>query len=123
MSSDLLITDEKGLLIVAVRVDHPAEVRRRIETILAVANTYDKPPDTVPSVCCKPLSELVAADLDKLAHFIEWSGVRDLNIGDVVSPPLANSGGDSGGQRASGGAGPAEPSTSDASSRTEGPDA
>jgi hypothetical protein len=100
MSSDRLTAgDEKGLLIVAVRVDHPVDVQNRIKTVLALANTYDKSPDTTPSVWCKPQSELMAMDLDKLAYFIDWRGVRDLNVGDVVSPSVAYADGDADGQR------------------------
>lgn len=77
---------EKVLLLVAVRAD-AEEVRRRVELVLAVAATYDQPPETTASIWAKPVSELVAADFDRLAGFIGPDGVRDLNVGDVVSPP------------------------------------
>lgn len=78
---------EKGLLLVAVRVDHPPqEMRRRIQTILAAMATYEQPPDTEACVFAKPVDELVAADLDCLAHFMGWDAVRRLNVGDVASP-------------------------------------
>ena len=75
---------EKGLLIVAVRVDDSRDVQRRMETILAAMSTREQPPDTTATAWCKPLSDLVAADLDRLAEFMGWPAVRDLNVGDVA---------------------------------------
>ena len=89
---------ERGLLLVAVRVDHPAEVRRRIETVLAVAATYERPAETEAAVWCKSLGELVASDLDALAGLIGWDATRRLNVGDVVTN-LAGAGQAEAGQR------------------------
>lgn len=82
---DTRVPSDRGLLLVAVRVDHPAEIRRRIETVLAVAATYDRPPDTQAAVFYKPLAELVANDFDALAYFVGVDSTRRLNIGDVAS--------------------------------------
>lgn len=76
--------DDKALIVVAIRADH-REVHRRLQTILAVAGTYDKPPDTEACVFAREVSELVATDLDHLAYFMGWEGVRRLNVGDVVA--------------------------------------
>jgi hypothetical protein len=79
---------EKGLLVIACRVDNADEIRKRVETVLAVAATYDRPPDTTPVAWAKPLSELVASDLDLLAALVGWRAVEDLNAGFVVSEEL-----------------------------------
>jgi hypothetical protein len=76
--------EKRALLIVAVRTDHPPEIQRRIETILAATATYAEPPETTAAVWAKSIDELTANDLDRLAGFIGWDRVRDLNVGDVV---------------------------------------
>jgi hypothetical protein len=68
------------LVLVALRTDDK-HVQRRLETILSIAASYDEPPDTTPSVWAKPVGELVANDVDRLASFIGWSQVDDLNLG------------------------------------------
>lgn len=72
------------LLLVAVRTDSE-QVQRRIETILAVASTYETPPNTTASVYARPVTELTATDADHLAYFIGREGLRGLNVGDVVA--------------------------------------
>jgi hypothetical protein len=76
---------EHALVIVALRTDDE-HIKRRLDTILACAASYENPPDTSPCVFAMPVGELVASDLDRLAEFIGWDGVRGLNLGaDVVS--------------------------------------
>jgi hypothetical protein len=76
---------EHHLVLVALRSDDK-HAKRRLDTILAAAASYDDPADTESFVTAKPVSELVASDLDRLAAIIGWDGVRGLNLGvDVVS--------------------------------------
>lgn len=75
---------EHHLVLVALRTDD-VHAKRRLDTILAAASTYDTPPDTSAAVFAKPVDELVASDADHLAHFIGWDGFRALNVGDVVA--------------------------------------
>ena len=83
---------ELGLLLVAIRVDHPDDIQRRMNAVLALASTYDRPPNTTPVAWCKSQSELVASDLDHLAALVGWEAVRDLNVGDVVAPASTSEG-------------------------------
>jgi hypothetical protein len=76
---------EQVLLVVAIRTDNE-QVKRRMETILAAATTYEVPPDTEPASFAKPVTELTANDADHLAHFIGRDGFSRLNVGDVVGP-------------------------------------
>lgn len=76
---------DRALLIVAVRTDHPPEIKRRIETILAATATYEQPPDTMAAVFAKSVGELTASDLHRVAAIFGWDRVRDLNLGDVVA--------------------------------------
>lgn len=73
-----------ALVVVAIRTTDP-HIRRRLETILAAAATYDEPPNTEPCVFAKAVDELTASDADHLAYFIGWDGFRGLNVGDAVA--------------------------------------
>ena len=76
---------EHALVLVALRTEDE-HAKRRLDTILAAAASYENPPDTSPCVFACPVGELVAEDLDRLAGFIGWDGVRGLNLGvDVVA--------------------------------------
>lgn len=76
---------DAALVVIALRTTD-RHVQRRLETALSIAASYDEPPDTAPCVFAKPVSELVANDLDRLAEFMGWPAVRDLNLGvDVVT--------------------------------------
>lgn len=72
------------LLLVAIKTDQP-NVKRRIETILAAAQPIQDPPNTEAQVWTREVEDgLVAADLDGLARYFGWNGIRRLNVGDVV---------------------------------------
>jgi hypothetical protein len=76
---------DNALVIVALRTTD-RHIQRRLETALSIAATYDTPPNTAPCVFAKPVGELVASDLDRLAEFMGWPAIRDLNLGvDVVT--------------------------------------
>lgn len=72
----------KGLLVVAVRIDNPPDdVRRRVHTILAAMNTYDKPPGTVPCMFAKSVEDLSRDDLQCLEGLVGGACVEALNLG------------------------------------------
>lgn len=72
--------DPKTLLIVAVRCDHPEEVKRRMQTILAAAASYERPPETVACVFASDITKLDPDDFSALAHFMGRPAVDRLNI-------------------------------------------
>lgn len=73
---------EHGLLIVALRTDQP-DIQRRIAVILNASRPSHDPPETDPVVYFKPEDELVAADLDHLAHFVGMAAVERIGVGRV----------------------------------------
>jgi hypothetical protein len=75
------------LVVVALRTDDE-HAQRRLSTILAAASSYEVPPDTEATVVARPVGELVASDLDRLASIIGWDCVHRLNLDvDVVAEP------------------------------------
>jgi hypothetical protein len=78
-----------ALVLVALRTDDE-HIQRRLNAVLGVAATYDQPPNTEPHVYAKPVDDLVPADLDGLAAFIGWDGVRRLNLGADVANGYLN---------------------------------
>lgn len=80
-----MASSDDVLLLVAVRTDQH-NIKRRMEMILAGADPSQ--PGSNAEVFAKPVDELVAQDLDRLAAIIGWPAVRRLNVGDVVSPPV-----------------------------------
>jgi hypothetical protein len=66
------------LLLVALKTDQP-DIARRIRLILAAAEPIV--PDTEACVFAKDVDELVAADLDALAQFMDPDNIARLRIG------------------------------------------
>lgn len=70
-----------ALVVVALRTDD-RHLERRIRSILAIAQTYDDPPNTQASVFAKYVHELTPNELGALEILITVPGVKLLNLFD-----------------------------------------
>lgn len=66
---------------VALRTDD-RHLERRLKAILAVAQTYDDPPNTSAAVTAKYVHELTPMDMGSLEHLFTPSNIKLMNLFD-----------------------------------------